>query len=359
MTRVIRSAAVGVGFLGASATAAFGLSVSGLPAGFLLGPMIVAVVFALSGARLGVPKPLFAAAQVVIGLMIARSITPDLLGEIAVEWPVFLAGVLSVIVVSFALGWFLAARQVLPGPTAIWGISPGAAVAMTLMSQAYGADERLVAFMQYLRVVLVVSSASLVAAWVGVPASHASVFSGWFVALDGVPLAVTIALAVSCWLAARFWRFPASPLILALVIGAVAQDIGGLTLTLPASVFALSFMIIGWGIGLRFTRETVGYVVRALPAVLASIVLLIVICAGLAGLLVVFADIDPLTAFLATSPGGADTVGIIASTTHVDIAYVMAMQLARFLAVTILGPPIARLLTQRAGYSRRPARASR
>jgi uncharacterized membrane protein AbrB (regulator of aidB expression) len=51
----------------------------------------------------------------------------------------------------------------LPGTTAIWGSSPGAATAMTLMSESYGADMRLVAVMQYLRVVLVVLTASLVA----------------------------------------------------------------------------------------------------------------------------------------------------------------------------------------------------
>tara|TARA_B100001079_G_scaffold247274_1_gene236469 strand:- start:291 stop:1370 length:1080 start_codon:yes stop_codon:yes gene_type:complete len=333
-----------------SAGSGLGISAAGLPAGFLLGPMIVAVAFALAGTSLSVPRGVFQLAQVVIGLMIARSITTDLLGEIALEWPVFAGGVLSVIGVSFALGWWLAARQILPGPTAIWGTSPGAAVAMTLMSQAYGADERLVAFMQYLRVVLVVSSASLVAAWVGVPAQESSMFAHWFVALDVQALALTIGLGLACWLVARVWRFPAGALIVALVAGAVAQDIGGLTLTLPASIFALSFLIVGWGIGLRFTRETVRHAIKALPAVLASIVLLIVVCAGIAGLLVVFADVDPLTAFLATSPGGADTVGIIASTTHVDVAYVMAMQLARFLAVTLIGPPLARWLTYRAGF---------
>ena len=40
----------------------------------------------------------------------------------------------------------------LPGTTAVWGSSPGAATAMVLMAEAFGADARLVAFMQYLRV---------------------------------------------------------------------------------------------------------------------------------------------------------------------------------------------------------------
>lgn len=42
-------------------------------------------------------------------------------------------------------------------------------------------------------------------------------------------------------------------------------------------------------------------------------------------------ECGPLTAYLATSPGGADSVAIIAASAHVEISFVMAMQLARFL----------------------------
>ena len=44
--------------------------------------------------------------------------------------------------------------------------------------------------------------------------------------------------------------------------------------------------------------------------------------------------IDPLTAYLATSPGGMDSVAIIAAASdRVDISFVMALQTARFLIV--------------------------
>ena len=51
----------------------------------------------------------------------------------------------------------------LPGTTAVWGSSPGAATAMVLMADAFGADARLVAFMQYLRVIFVSMAAALIA----------------------------------------------------------------------------------------------------------------------------------------------------------------------------------------------------
>jgi uncharacterized protein len=55
----------------------------------------------------------------------------------------------------------------------------------------------------------------------------------------------------------------------------------------------------------------------------------------------------PLTAYLATSPGGMDAVAIIAASSNVDIAFVMALQTLRFMIVLIAGPPLARFIAQR------------
>jgi uncharacterized protein len=79
-----------------------------------------------------------------------------------------------------------------------------------------------------------------------------------------------------------------------------------------------------------------------------SILALIALCGGLAALLTDRLHIDPLTAYLATSPGGIDSVAIIAaSSAHVDIPFVMAMQTARFLFVIFAGPPIVRFVARR------------
>jgi uncharacterized protein len=89
-------------------------------------------------------------------------------------------------------------------------------------------------------------------------------------------------------------------------------------------------------------------VARALPRVTAAIASLIAICAGLGYVLVLIAGIDPLTAYLAMSPGGADSVAIIAVGSNVDMPFVMAMQTARFILVLSLGPSLARFLARRA-----------
>ena len=83
------------------------------------------------------------------------------------RWPIFVFGVLAVIAVSTLLGWVLTRMRVLPGSVIVWGSSPGAATAMIVMAEDFGADARLVAFMQYLRVALVAAVASIVARFCG------------------------------------------------------------------------------------------------------------------------------------------------------------------------------------------------
>ncbi|RVB28015.1 AbrB family transcriptional regulator, partial [Mesorhizobium sp. M7A.F.Ca.CA.004.05.1.1] len=58
--------------------------------------------------------------------------------------------------------------------------------------------------------------------------------------------------------------------------------------------------------------------------------------------------IDPLTAYLATSPGGGDDGDAVhaAAAQNVDISFVMALQSARFLIVLLVGPSVARLVAR-------------
>jgi uncharacterized membrane protein AbrB (regulator of aidB expression) len=54
------------------------------------------------------------------------------------------------------------------------------------------------------------------------------------------------------------------------------------------------------------------------------------------------AHIDMLTAYLATSPGGVDSIAIIAAGTPIDIGFVMSTQMARVVCVLVLGPHLAK-----------------
>jgi len=102
----------------------------------------------------------------------------------------------------------------------------------------------------------------------------------------------------------------------------------------------------GRSIGLRFSREIVIYAARVFPKIAASTLTLIALCGCLAALLHLIVGTDPLTAYLATSPGGADSVAIIAASSQVDMPFVMAMQMARFIIVLLVGPALAKAVAR-------------
>lgn len=318
-----------------------------LPAGLLLGPMIGAIMLASAETKVRVPPTFFVCAQAVIGCMIAHGMPPSIVTRIGSDWPVFILGAVSVIFAATTLGLLLTRWQVLPGTAAIWGSSPGAATAMSIMSQAFGADIRLVAFMQYLRVVCVAATASIVTRiWVAGAVGTAADKS-WFPPVAWENFAITLAIAIGGAFVGRKTKLSAGPLLVPLVAATCLQSFGVVTLELPPWLLALSYATLGWTIGLHFTREILVHASRAFPRVLASILLLIGICAGFGGLLVAFAGIEPLTAYLATSPGGVDSVAIIAAHSHVDLPFVMSMQTLRLVLVLISGPAIARYASRR------------
>jgi membrane AbrB-like protein len=319
-----------------------------LPAALLLGAMAAGILVAVFEGQLAVPGRPYVLAQGLIGCLVARSVGPAILATMLQQWPLFLAGVCSVLVISTSQGALLARWKVLPGTTAVWGSTPGAATVMVLMSESFGGDPRLVAFMQFLRVMLVALVASIVARlWVAPGAVSAAV--DWFPAVAAGPFWETMVLAVVGAIVGAKSRIPAGPLLIPLIAGIALSCTGLITITLPPWLMAGCYALVGWSIGLRFTREIVLYAAGVFPKIAASTLTLIVLCGGLAWLLHVSVGTDPLTAYLATSPGGADSVAIIAASSNVDLPFVMAMQTARFMLVLLVGPTLARAVARWTG----------
>ncbi len=330
----------------ASLLLALVLMAAKLPAALLMGPMIIGIIAGVNGASVRVPVVPYGLAQAVVGCLVASVITPSIMVSVLKEFPLFLGIILITLAASSLLGWAMSRWSVLPGTTAVWGSSPGAATAMMLMAEAFGADPQLVAFMQYLRVVFVAIAASLISRiWTDATGAAPPPVI-WFPPVQPVPLVETIALAVGGMLVAQRFRIPAGTFLVPMVVGAVLHATGLMTIELPEWLLAASYALLGWRIGLGFTREILRHASRALPQIVLSIVALIGFCAAIAFGLTRLLGIDPLTAYLATSPGGMDSVAIIATSSGADLSFVMALQTMRLIIVMIAGPPIARLVAR-------------
>lgn len=322
------------------------------PAALLVGPLIAGAVFALLGVRLQLPRPAFIGAQAVIGCLVARAITTSILVSLAHDWAPMLLVVSATVLAGALVGWVLVRLRVLPGTTAAWGSAPGGASAMIAMAGEFGADIRLVAFMQYLRVVLVVLTASLVSRLLIGVAPTAAPVGGLLapapIAASIVTQLETLAVAgLGAWLGWRL-RIPAGGLLVPLVLGASLHAADMVEMVLPWWLVGATYMALGWYVGLGFSRDVVGYALRAIPQLLLATCMLIALCAASAFMLTVILHTDPLTAYLATSPGGIDTVAIIAVGSQANVPFVLAVQALRIFAVILTGAPIARLISRHA-----------
>jgi uncharacterized protein len=327
-----------------------------LPAALLLGPMIAAMGFALCDAEARLPRTFALGAQTVLGCLIAKSFNSGLMAVLAVYWPTLAALAAVTLVMTAALGLLITRRGWLPGTAAIWGLSPGAASAMVLLADQHGADKRIVALMQYSRIILVAFAAVAVARVLGHPGGSVnSLAPAGGYALLAPPVhklgfLEAIALALAGALTAKLTRQSSAALFVPTFGGAALQGAGLVTIELPPLVPALAFGVIGWYVGLSFTREAFAHCLTIFPRMLAAIVVMMVMCGLLSLILAVLVpNIDPLTAYLSMSPGGMDTAVVIAATTNVSLPLVLAAQLVRLIIVMIAGPSMAKVV---AGWQR-------
>lgn len=332
-------AAVSVPFMGL-------LTAAHVPASYLLGAMGAGIGVALCG---GTPRPaavFYQGSQGLVGCLVAMSLTPAILDTLAHDWPLFVAITLSTVLLCSAVGWILARARLLPGTTAIWGTSPGGATVMTLMSENYGGDMRIVAVMQYTRVLIVTVIASAVAHF-GASANLSQTALQWFPPVHPSALAGTLAVGlIGAWITLRL-RLPGGPMVWVMIVAAILKYHGLLEIELPPWLLAPAYAVLGWSIGLRFTPQALRDAARAMPMIIGSILALVGLCALLGWALQHMMGVDAITAYLATSPGGGDSVAIIAAGSGADLSFVMAFQTARLFAVMFLGPLLAQYAARR------------
>lgn len=325
-----------------------------VPAAWLVGPMLVAIVSALAWPEHPrIPRGGRVASLAVVGGVLAATFTPSVVPLIVANWlPVCLV-VGGTLVLSLGAGLALARIAPLERRTATLGTLPGAASGMLAMSGPLGADPRLVAVMQYTRVVVVVFSAALVSRLGLVPGtapqpnsaqglqstvSHGAALVDRAWATYGLTALVAV---LGAWVGTRL-RLPAGPLMGPLLIGVALEEVGVVHLAWPPGVPQAAFLVLGLWVGLLFDRASIKSAGRLFPLVLASAVALTVACAGLGWLLTTLTGIDGLTAYLATTPGGIDSVAIMALGSDAQAPLVLAVQMLRLFAVIIAGAIIGR-----------------
>ncbi len=323
-----------------------------LPSPALFGGLVAGLVRALAiPAPVAVPAPVSTAALAVVGVAIGALVDPATLREVAGAWLPVLLVVVATLALSVVAGLLLRLRPGISPVTGAFSMIAGGAAGITAMAGELGADERTVAVLQYLRVLLIVSlmpvaATVLYGASPGAAGPSSAAGAGW-----GGGLAVTAVCSAAGLVLGRLLRVPAAAVLGPLVVTA-GVTLGGLVEAgvVPSSLSDAAFLVIGLQVGLSFTRASLRTIGRAAPVALVITAGLIVACAGLGALLAAATGASALDAYLATTPGGLTAVLAVASDSGADSTFVLAVQVVRLLVMVLSAPLIARWL-RRAGSS--------
>jgi uncharacterized protein len=330
----------------ATAALSWTLSQLGLPSSTLFAALLIGLAVALvRPERIGMPEPAFAAAQAVTGVTIGTYLQSSSLRTIGHAWLAVTLVSAATLAVSIAAGLLLARVTSMDAPTAALGMIAGGAAGIVTMARDLGGDDRLVAFMQYARVLVVVLLTPLLIPLLfpghhgaGAPASASGPFFGH--PLDWL---IVLGLAAGGAYLARRLHVPSPMLIGPMVIASVLTLVGA-GLAVPPLLRETGFAVIGLQVGLRFTMATVRQVGRLLVPVLGAIVFLLVACFGLAVVLAATTSVSLLDAYLATTPGGLYAVLAVAFGAGANTTFIIAVQGLRVLVMVLLAPVAVRRL---------------
>lgn len=331
--------------------ATLALDLLAVPSAALFGGLVAGLGRALLGSTpLALPRPAGTGAQAVIGVSIGALIQADTLRTVADHWLPVLLITVATLAVSLVAGQLMRLQPGISPVTGAFAMIAGGASGITAMARDLGADAQVVAVLQYLRVLLIVTAMPIVATTVygasGGAATRADEGPGW-----PAGLLFTVVCVVVGVLLGRVSRLPVGALLGPLTVAAVL-DVTGLSqgATVPPLVEAAGFLAIGLQVGLGFTRASLRLVRRTLPLAIVLIVGAVVACAGLGVLLSRTAGVSALDGYLATTPGGLYAVLATATGSGADATFVLAVQVLRLFVMLFSAPLLARWL----GRGQRP-----
>ena len=168
-------------------------------------------------------------------------------------------------------------------------------------------------------------------------------------------LAILVAASTATALVFFKLRLPGGLMFGAMLASAILHGAGFIHSILPWWVAYAAVIGIGAVTGSRFANTDPYTLLRFLGAALGSFAVAMAVASLSVLVLTMLMSVRPADAVLAFAPGAQDTMMVLALALHLDPVFVGALQLSRFLLVSMLVPFLAHRIRRAAG--RTPRRA--
>lgn len=325
-----------------------------LPLGYLLGSLLaVGTVAALGlrplGYRVTLPARLRFSFVPVIGVAIGGAFTPEVAGQI-LTWGPSLVALAVFVPMAHALGYAIFRRGGLSPRDALFGAVPGGLIESVQLGEEAGADVRLLAVLQFLRLILTIVTVPMIF-WAltghAVGSASGAQLAGAAVVLGPQDIAVLLAAGGAGVLIGRALRLPGWIITGPLVASALAHGAGWVEGVPPAWLIAVTQTIIGAGLGARFEGVARAMLIRAGKLAILNGIAALLLAFGFAGLVHLLGGQPVEAAFLAFAPGGLAEMSLIALSLQMSVIYVTAHHVVRIMLAVSIAKLASRLLFPR------------
>lgn len=319
--------------------------VLGLPLPWMLGAVLVVAVAALAGLRPAVPPPLRNGMLAVLGVMLGSAFTPGLIARLGPWMPSLAALAVLSAITPFLAGTVFRRFGGFDRVTAYFAGTPGGLNEMVTVGTALGGDERSIALVHALRVMIVVF---VVAAWFrlveGAAAGQGVSRAPWLMEGD-------FGLADLAWLAAaavigrplgRLLRLPAPQLTGPMVLAAAIHLAGLTALQPPAELIAVAQVVVGAALGGRFVGANPLRLLRTAFLAVGSSLVMLVLAAAAAWAVSAGTGLPFLLLLLAYVPGGLAEMSLIGLALGMDVPFVATHHVVRIALVVAVAPLLFR-----------------
>ncbi len=320
-----------------------------IPLPMLLGPLLVIAALAILDIRLlGHPVTALPGLRMifvpVIGVAIGAAFRPELLDQAARWLPSLIAMAVFTPLVHWA-GYRTVRAMGLDRGTALYGTMPGGWLEALQMGEDAGADVRMIAILQFLRLILTIILVPVAFTWISghaVGSASGARMPGSDLGLTLPDIALLAAAGVVGFFAGRALRFPA-PQVTGPLLASGLLHLTGITETVPPGwLIAGAQLVIGTALGTRFAGMAKGQLRAGLRLSLAHQAVMMA-AAGVATVLMVRVVDEPAAAvFLAFAPGGLVEMSLVALSLNLSIVYVSAHHVLRIVLAVMVARAVSR-----------------
>ncbi len=334
-----QSIALAVGLAGALVAASLRI-----PLPWMLGPMVIVMILAVTGAPVKAPNRLRMLMVPILGVMLGSGFHPSMFDE-AGDWVTTLL-ILPVFVAS-AFGAALYFYRKIGGYdpiTAYYSSAPGGLNDMMLLGAAAGGDEKRIALAHASRIFLVVTFVVLFyGLFLGISATGDA---RPHVRFADVPL-IDLVILIVCAIAGAFLGpkigLPAPQILGPMILSGVVHLLGLTDAPPPTLAVNSAQLVMGTVIGCRFIGARPREIARDMSLAAGASGSMVIVALITAFLVTSLTGIGLRETFLTFSPGGLPEMSLLALAMQADVAYVATIHIARITLVIAAAPIVFRL----------------